>query len=75
MEEKPLVRWILVRSDLRQELTVSLNGAHRVAAVVYPNGVWHTFDQRGVGGENDLEETVDRAKVEAAASAIDQGFI
>ncbi len=45
------------------------------AAVVYPSGVWHTFNKRGVGGENWKEETVRQAKVEAAASAIQQGFI
>lgn len=37
--------------------------------------VWHTFDHNGVGGENDVEDTAKQAKIEAAASVIEQGFI
>lgn len=44
-------------------------------ATVYSNGVWCTWDKNGVGGENSREQTVGRAKIEAAASAIAQGFI
>lgn len=62
----------------RRELCVKdpqrLRG-YRVVATVYDNGVWHTWDHEGVGGENDMEDTVAKAKVEAAASAIAQGFI
>lgn len=46
-----------------------------VAAVVYDNGVWHTFDASGVGGENSNETTVNEAMRQAMASAITQGFI
>ena len=44
-------------------------------ATVYSNGVWHTWDADGVGGENSREATVEKAKAEALQSAIDQGFI
>ena len=44
-------------------------------ATVFSNGVWHTWDENGSGGENSKEETVERAKVEAIASAFHQGFI
>lgn len=45
------------------------------AASVWLNGTWHTWNPHGVGGENSSEETVAKAKIEAAASAIAQGFI
>ena len=55
------------------------------AATVWRNqhgeATWHTWDQQGGGGENDVEheatsdESCKRARIEAAASAIDQGFI
>ena len=51
------------------------DGSQRCVANVWENGIWHTWDQDGVGGENDKEETVARAKIEAAASAIQQGFV
>jgi hypothetical protein len=44
-------------------------------ATVYSNGVWHTWDADGVGGENSREATVEKAKAEALQSAIDQGVI
>ena len=47
----------------------------RHVATVWDNGVWHTWDREGSGGENSVEPTVAQAKVEAAASAIAQGFI
>ena len=46
-----------------------------MAAKVWSNGTWHTFDRNGVGGENWSEPTVKQARVEAAALAIAQGFI
>jgi hypothetical protein len=45
------------------------------AASVWTNGTWHTWNPYGVGGENSSEGTVFEAKIEAAASAIAQGFI
>ena len=43
-------------------------------ATVWANGTWQTFSPDGTGGENDMEGSVKRAKIEAAASAIEQGF-
>jgi len=47
----------------------------RCAATVWRNGVWHTWDREGAGGENSAEDTVNRAKAEAGYSAISQGFV
>lgn len=51
----------------------------RTVANVWKNSpsraTWHTWDYWGVGGENDVEDSVEIAKVEAAASVIAQGFI
>ena len=44
-------------------------------ATVFPNGVWHTWDHNGTGGENSSCETVEEAKREAAFSADTQGFL
>lgn len=52
-----------------------LMAGKRVVATVYKNGVWHTWDRQGTGGENSQEDTVARAKIEAAASVIEQGFL
>ena len=57
------------------ELTVGRGKHPRVVATVWMNGTWHTWDRNGVGGENNKEKTIKRASVEAAASAIEQGFI
>ncbi len=46
-----------------------------VAATVWENGVWHTWDHEGCGGENSSEETVSDAKVEAMLSAFNRGFL
>lgn len=85
--EQQLVRWscevdpvfethktwrLLARSSTRSK-------KWRTVAIVWEKGkqqaVWHTFDQNGTGGENWVEDTAKQAKVEAAASAIAQGFI
>lgn len=47
----------------------------RLVATVYENGTWHTWDERGVGGENSREKTVEEAKVQALCSAVMQGFV
>jgi hypothetical protein len=59
---------LMVRDSLRSK-------KWRRAATVWANGVWHTWDRKGSGGENWREDTVKQAKIEAAASAIAQGFI
>ena len=57
------------------------NHAH---ATVWPNGVWHTWDENGVGGENSICEYKEfipfeqwhfDAKREAWESCEKQGFI
>ncbi len=72
--DKPLVRWVEGGGSSRL-LVGTDDESSRVVATVWPNGVWSTWDRNGTGGENDSEETVKRAKIEAAASAIAQGFI
>jgi hypothetical protein len=70
-QRKQLVRWERV-VDI---WVLRVRGRECGAATVYDNGTWHTWNYDGVGGENSCEETVERAKIEAAASAIQQGFI
>lgn len=68
----PFATWCLVGSEWR--LMVG-NKRKRCVATVWDNGTWSTWDREGTGGENWKEDTVAKAKVEAAASAITQGFI
>jgi hypothetical protein len=56
-------KWELIRED----------GTN--AATVYDNGLWHTWDRSGGGGENWHEKNVDIAKAEAMLSVVNQGFI
>lgn len=76
---RPIVRWVKGTDPTGtrsvHELMVGRGKRPRIAATVWDNGVWHTWDHNGVGGENSIEETVAKAKIEAAASAISQGFI
>jgi hypothetical protein len=67
---KSRVYW--VNEDGEWRLYVS---NRRYVATVWPNGTWHTWDRDKCGAENSVESTVKQAKVEAAASAIAQGFI
>ena len=39
-----------------------------LAATVYQNGTWHTWDEDGVGGQNDSENLIGEAKRQAWAS-------
>lgn len=82
-EEDQQVEWVQ-RQDLHEEGEIYLawsllvhlpSGRKREVASVYSNGIWHTWDQDGVGGENASEGTVARAKSEATYSAVRQGFI
>ena len=73
-----LLQWSLCfNADRKQsEWRLMLNvDPPRCVATVWATGVWHTWDEHGTGGENSSEETVARAKIEAAASAIAQGFV
>jgi len=78
-EYVPFVRWFKETDPTGTRTVWNLKvgrGKHpRIAASVYDNGVWHTFDINGAGGENSVEETVSKARIEAAASAIAQRFI
>ncbi len=76
----PLVRWIVrdtssVGKPSCWNLVVGRGKKPRIVATAWDNGTWHTWDRNGHGGENSVEKTVKQAKVEAAASAIAQGFI
>jgi len=77
-------KWNRTQSDgkLCWQLMVGLIGFERCAATVWDTGVWHTWDRDGTGGENGAEwkprsgkPDVERAKIEAAAAAIEQGFV
>jgi hypothetical protein len=68
-----LLKWIFDEKKNCWELITK--GRKFPAATVYNNGVWHTWDESGVGGENSTEESVQIAKIESSASAIMQGFI
>ncbi len=41
-------------------------------STVWDNGVWHTWDARGIGGENASDESVEAAKVSAEAALLRQ---
>jgi hypothetical protein len=66
-------RWADHKWDLMVQRTPK--SKPRSVATAYMNGTWYTWDHDGVGGENAKEETVKQAKLEAAGSAINQGFI
>lgn len=73
---KPYYRWVQKTTQEGKEMWELLVGRKsRCAAQVYYNACWHTFDHNGVGGENWKEYTIEQTKVQAAASAISQGFI
>lgn len=79
----PIVRWVFEDNQRNGKpsewrlIVGRLMGRRkqRCVASVWDNGTWHTWDQRGIGGENSVEDSVERAKIEAAASAISQGFV
>lgn len=71
----PLVSWSQ-RLPRTWELLVHEEAASRVVATVWSNGcLWQTWDHDGTGGKNGVETNLERAKIEAAAAAIAQGFI
>lgn len=69
-----VVRWDVKRSLDGLEWNL-LRQDGTSAATVYDNGVWHTWDENGVGGENSAEASVELAKAEAVLSALNQGFL
>ncbi len=68
-----LLSWICRPRKKQWDLMV--RGQKYPRATVFDNGVWHTWDRQGTGGENSHEETVDEAKRQAAGAAVLQGFI
>jgi hypothetical protein len=48
--------------------------AARNRCTVWPNGTWHTWNERGVGGENDTAPNIQVAKHESMAAVIRQGW-
>lgn len=78
----PYAKWVRIKGESgaeHWELRCDRDHAQPIAASVWDNATWHTWDNDGTGGEtggeNGREETVEKAKIEAAASAIQQGFI
>ena len=49
-------------------------GYGRSIATVWANGVWHTWDKDGCGGENGKESSIAKAQFIAGNCAIRQGF-
>jgi hypothetical protein len=41
---------------------------------VWENGTWHSWDERGVGGENAVARNVNEAKEQATMAVIRQGW-
>ena len=72
MENRIAWVWCYIGGEHSWELQ---RGDSTSAATVWENGVWHTWDKDGVGGENASEKTVENAKIEATLSAINQGFL
>lgn len=73
LKTSPALEW--AKTEGVMEVCWDLRYRGRAVATVWGNGTWHTWDADGVGGENSQELTVAQAKLEAAGSAIEQGFI
>lgn len=62
-------------SGARNEWNLYQSGDAVSRATVYENGIWHTWNHNGTGGENWRSETVEQAKLDAYESAKRQGFL
>jgi hypothetical protein len=62
-------------ADWAQEWQLSFSPFGRCRASVYPNGVWYTWDEDGIGGENSKEDKVWKAKSSAFTSLVRQGWL
>lgn len=54
------------------------DGRRRNRADVWANGVWHTWDEKGIGGENgecEGREKVRDARDQAMAAIVRQGWV
>lgn len=70
---RAFANWYIASDKKGYELRCTRFG--RCRASVYSNGVWHTWDSNGCGGENDSEKGLSEAKRQAYASCVMQGFI
>lgn len=70
-----LAKWVANKSRDKELGRQDLMHNGREVATVWNNGIWHTWDSDGVGGENDREYSVCQAKLEATLSAFNQGFL
>jgi len=61
--------------DAAQEWNLRLTWFGRTKATVWNNGVWHTWDDNGFGGENSEEKSVENAKISAFNALIRQQWI
>ena len=61
--------------DLYQEWQLRFTRWGRCRATVYPNGVWFTWDDQGIGGENARDKPLWKARLEAGRALERQGWI
>jgi hypothetical protein len=60
--------------NVANEAARLIDGHGRIRCTVWSNGVWHTWDERGVGGENACAINVTVAKEEATMAVLRQGW-
>lgn len=66
MADRIIARWVKTTDSGSPAELQDERG--RVYATVWTNGTWHTWDARGIGGENDSERSVLLAKEQAVAA-------
>jgi hypothetical protein len=69
---RPLLRWHWHDGPQEWRLSIARFGKYR--ATVWPNGVWHTWDRDGIGGENGVAGEVWLAKAAAYDACIRQRY-
>jgi hypothetical protein len=47
----------------------------KIRATVFANGVWFTWDERGTGGENDVNKDIEGAKRDCEDALRRQGWM
>lgn len=66
-------RWRKENEDSTAACTL-MDGQGRNRVTVWDNGVWHSWDEDGVGGENGSCENVQDAMDQAVAAVVHQGW-